>query len=162
MYFYQIKCCFQYSKRLHEQKNITTINSVTNTWSIQQTPMFHGCTITNKQNVEPWKLSTSWGHTKVLFTCCLHLNYWNCFANPLFYYVIYHFLFMQPFWVLKTAFNLVKIQLLFRIIPLIHWSVMFCRPSFNRFWGLKYIPRLFSEYMLTFRVEEPMKICVTN
>ena len=44
--------------------------SVTNTWSIQQTPMFHGCTITNKQNVEPWKLSTSWGHTKVLFTCC--------------------------------------------------------------------------------------------
>jgi hypothetical protein len=22
---------------------------------------------TNKQNVEPWKLSTSWGHTKVLF-----------------------------------------------------------------------------------------------
>ena len=25
-----------------------------------------------------------------------------------------------------------------------------------------YIPRLFSEYMLTFRVEEPMKICVTN
>jgi hypothetical protein len=32
----------------------------------------------------------------------------------------------------------------------------------NRFWGLKYIPRLFSEYILTFRVEEPMKICVTN
>jgi hypothetical protein len=32
---------------------------------------------------------------------------------------------------------------------------MFCRPCFNRFWGLKYIPRLFSEYMLTFRVEEP-------
>jgi hypothetical protein len=25
-----------------------------------------------------------------------------------------------------------------------------------------YIPRLFSEYMLTFRVELPMKICVTN
>jgi hypothetical protein len=42
------------------------------------------------------------------------------------------------------------------------WSVMFCRPCFNRFWRLKYIPRLFSEYMLTFRVEEPMKICVTN
>jgi hypothetical protein len=32
----------------------------------------------------------------------------------------------------------------------------------NTSWGLKYIPRLFSEYMLTFRVEEPMKICVTN
>ena len=39
---------------------------------------------------------------------------------------------------------------------------MFCRPCFNRFWGLKYIPHLFSEYMLTFTVEEPMKICVTN
>jgi hypothetical protein len=24
----------------------------------------------HKQNIEPWKLSTSWGHTKVLFTCC--------------------------------------------------------------------------------------------
>ena len=37
------------------------------------------------------------------------------------------------------------------------------------FWGPNegdrkrtYISRLFSEYMLTFRVEEPMKICVTN
>jgi hypothetical protein len=58
--------------------------------------------------------------------------------------------------------TLVKIHLLFRIIPLIQWSVMFCRPCFNRFWGLKYISRLFSEYMLTFRVEESMKICVTN
>jgi hypothetical protein len=44
--------------------------NVTNTWLIQQTPMFHGCTITHKQNVD----------------------------------------------------------LLFRIIPLIQWSVMFCRP----------------------------------
>jgi hypothetical protein len=34
--------------------------------------------------------------------------------------------------------------------------------DFNIFWGLKYIPRLFSEYMLTFRAVEPMKICVTN
>ena len=51
-------------------KHITTVNSVTNTWSIQQTPVFYGCTITNKQNFEPWKLSTSWGHTRVLFTCC--------------------------------------------------------------------------------------------
>jgi hypothetical protein len=25
-----------------------------------------------------------------------------------------------------------------------------------------HIPRLFSEYMLTFRVEEPMKMCITN
>jgi hypothetical protein len=39
---------------------------------------------------------------------------------------------------------------------------MFCRPCFNRCWGLKYIPRLFSEYMLTFRVEEPMKIRVLD
>jgi hypothetical protein len=53
-------------------------------------------------------------------------------------------------------FNLVKIRLLFRIIPLIQWSVMFCHPCFNRLWVLKYIPRLFSEYMLTFRVEEPL------
>jgi hypothetical protein len=45
--------------------NIITVISVTNTWSIQQTPMFHGCTITNKQNFEPWKLSTSWGHTYI-------------------------------------------------------------------------------------------------
>ena len=47
-------------------------------------------------------------------------------------------------------------------VGVIQCSIMFCRPRFNRFWGLKYIPRLFSEYMLTFRIEEPMKICVTN
>ena len=63
---------------------------------------------------------------------------------------------------IKTAFNLVKIHLLSRIISLIQWSLMFCRPCFNRFGGLKYIPRLFSEYMLKFRAEEPMKICVTK
>ena len=63
---------------------------------------------------------------------------------------------------IKTVFNLIKIHLLSCIMPLIQWSVMFCRPCFYRFWGLKYIPRLFSEYMLTFRVEEPMKICVIN
>jgi hypothetical protein len=51
---------------------------------------------------------------------------------------------------IKTAFNLVKIHLLFRIIPLIQWSVMFYRPCFNRFWGMKYIPRLFSEYYMLF------------
>jgi hypothetical protein len=36
--------------------------------------------------------------------------------------------------------------------------------SFCLLGGLKYIalPRLFCEYMLTFRVEEPMKICVIN
>ena len=63
---------------------------------------------------------------------------------------------------IKTAFNLVKIHLLFCIIPLIQWSIMFCHPCFNLFWGLKYILRLFSEYMQTFRAEEPMKTCVTN
>jgi hypothetical protein len=47
------------------KKNITTVNSVTNTWSIQQTPIFHCCTITNKQNIEPWKLSTSWGRLRI-------------------------------------------------------------------------------------------------
>ena len=46
MYFFLIKCCL-YTQNDYEQKNITTDNSVTNTRSIQQTPMFHGCTITN-------------------------------------------------------------------------------------------------------------------
>ena len=50
-------------------KKILQRLTVTNTWSIQHIPMFQGCTIANKQNVEPWKLSTSWGHTKV----CLHV-----------------------------------------------------------------------------------------
>jgi hypothetical protein len=59
--------CSKFYKLYKYNINIITVNSVTNTWSIQQTHMFHGCTITNKQNVEPWKLSTSWGHTKVLF-----------------------------------------------------------------------------------------------
>jgi hypothetical protein len=48
---------------------------ITNTWSIQQTLIFHGCTITNKQKVEPWKLSTSWGHTKVLFLTIVFFKY---------------------------------------------------------------------------------------
>ena len=61
------KCIFT---KLNAVYILTTVNSVTNTWSIQQTPTFHGCAITNKQNIEPWKFSTSWGHTKVLFTCC--------------------------------------------------------------------------------------------
>ena len=37
MYFTKLMQ-FAYSKRLYEKKNITTDNSVTNTWSIQQTP----------------------------------------------------------------------------------------------------------------------------
>ena len=48
---------------------------------------------------------------------------------------------------IKTAFKLVKIHLLFRIMPLIQWSVMFCRPCFKRFWGLKiYTPSVFRIY----------------
>jgi hypothetical protein len=62
---------------------------------------------------------------------------------------------------LRTAFNSEKIYLLFRIIILIQWSIIFCRPCCHRFMRLKYIPRLFSEYMLTFMAERPMKICVT-
>ena len=64
---------------------------------------------------------------------------------------------------LKTAFNLVKIHLLFRIVILIQWSVnisVFVNHVVIVFWGPNegdrkrtYIPRLFSEYMLTFRVE---------
>ena len=68
--FNKLNAVFYTQNGCMNNKNITTVNSVTNTWSIQQTPMFHGCTITNKQNVEPWKLSTSWSHTMVLFTCC--------------------------------------------------------------------------------------------
>ena len=73
---------------------------------------------------------------------------------------------------LKTAFNLVKIHLLFRIMILIQWSVnisIFVNHVVIVFWGPNegdqkrtYIPRLFSEYMLTFRVEEPVKMCVAN
>ena len=64
---------------------------------------------------------------------------------------------------LKTAFNLVKIHLLFRIMILIQWSVnisVYVHHVVIVFWGPNegdrkrtYIPRLFSEYMLTFRVE---------
>jgi hypothetical protein len=68
--FNKLNAVFYTQNGCMNNKNITTVNSVTNTWSIQQTPMFHGCTITNKQNVEPWKLSTSWSHTMVLFTFC--------------------------------------------------------------------------------------------
>jgi hypothetical protein len=63
---------------------------------------------------------------------------------------------------LKTGFNLVKIHLLFRIILLFQQSVIFCRPCCYRFRRMKYTPRLFSEYMLTFMVERPMQICVAN
>jgi hypothetical protein len=33
---------------------------------------------------------------------------------------------------------------------------------FCRFWEIEIIPCLFSEYILTFMVEEPMTICVIN
>ena len=65
---------------------------------------------------------------------------------------------------IKTAFNLVKIHLLLCII-LIQWGVIisiFVGHVVIVFGRLKYIPCLFSEYILTFMVEEPMKICVTN
>jgi hypothetical protein len=57
MYFYQIKCCFYTQNGCMNKKNITTVNSVTNTWSIQQTPMFHGCTITNKPSYFMYRVS---------------------------------------------------------------------------------------------------------
>ena len=58
-----------------DYKTLTTVNSVTNTRTIQQTPMFHGCTITNLNitinkwkcvKFPPLKLSRSRGHTKFL------------------------------------------------------------------------------------------------
>ena len=50
--FTKLNAVFILKNGCMNKKNITTVNSVTNrnTWSIQQTPMFHGCTITNKQN----------------------------------------------------------------------------------------------------------------
>ena len=62
---------------------------------------------------------------------------------------------------IKTAFNIVKIHL-FRIMLLIQWSVFFFVVHVTVFGRLKYILRLFSEYMLTFMVEEPMKMCVAS
>ena len=61
---------------------------------------------------------------------------------------------------IKTAFNLVKRPLLFHAI-VIQWSAIiyiFVGHVVIVFGRLKYIPRLFSEYMVTFMVEEPMKI----
>ena len=47
----------------------------------------------------------------------------------------------------KNSFNLVKIHLLFRIMPLIQWSVIFCRPFFHRFGGTNiYTPSVFRIY----------------
>ena len=39
-----------------DYNTLTTVNSVTNTRTIQQTPMFHGCTITNLNiTINKWK-----------------------------------------------------------------------------------------------------------
>ena len=65
---------------------------------------------------------------------------------------------------IKTAFNLVKRPLLFHAI-VIQWSAIiyiFVGHVVIVFGGLKYIPRLFPEYMVTFVVEEPMKIWNLN
>jgi hypothetical protein len=79
---------------------------------------------------------------KVLFICYgTAVNIGVCWIDQVFVTELTVVIFFVHAAVLsiKTAFNLVKIHLLFRIIPLIQWSVMFCRPCFNRFWGLKYI-----------------------
>jgi hypothetical protein len=114
--------------------------------------------------VWPHDVESFQGSTFCLFVMEQPWNIGVCWIDQLFVTELTVVIFVVHAAVLsiKTAFNLIKIHLLFRIIPSIQWSVMFCRPCFNRFWGLKYIPRLFSEYMLTIRVEEPMKICVTN
>ena len=45
---------------------------------------------------------------------------------------------------IKTAFNLVKIHLFFRIMLLIQWSVIFCRPCCYCFWETEiYTPFVF-------------------
>ena len=65
MYFYQIKYCF------YTQNGCMNKNILQRLIPSQIPDRFSKllCSITNKQNVEPWKLSKSWGHTKVLFTC---------------------------------------------------------------------------------------------
>ena len=45
--FYQIKCCLYTQDGGMNKKYITKINCATNARSIQQTPIFHGCTLTN-------------------------------------------------------------------------------------------------------------------
>ena len=48
---------------------------------------------------------------------------------------------------IKTAFNFVKIHLLFRMMPLIQWGVMFCRPCLHHFWEIEiYTPSVFRIY----------------
>jgi hypothetical protein len=72
---------------------------------------FQGSTFCLFVMVQPWNIGVYWIDqvfvtelTVVIFFCsCSRFEY-------------------------KKAFNLVKIHLLFRIIPLIQWSVMFCRP----------------------------------
>ena len=54
-------------------KNITTDNSVTNTWSIQQTPIFHGCTITRwTSQFKMLSLENFWRHGATP-RFCLHV-----------------------------------------------------------------------------------------
>jgi hypothetical protein len=50
MYFYQIEfCCYTQNGSMNKL-NTTTVNFATKTRSIQQTPLFHDCTITNFNN----------------------------------------------------------------------------------------------------------------
>ena len=117
--------------------------------------------------VTPWlyKFSTPKFNTFLLVYCDVQVCYstavehsggTNC-CNLIFFHV--------AVLSIKTAFDLERINLLFRIILLIQWSVIisiFVGHVVIVFGRLKYIPRFFSEHMLPFIVEEPMKICVAN
>ena len=94
----------------------------------------------------PHDVESFQGSTYCLFVMVQPWNIGVCWIDKVFVteLTVVIFFFHAAVLSIKTAFNLVKIHLSFRIIPLIQWSVMFCRPCFNRFWGL------FSEYYMLF------------
>jgi hypothetical protein len=127
--------------------------------------------------VWPHDVDSFQGSTFCLFVMVQPWNIGVCWIDEVFVteLTVVIFFFHAAVLSIKTAFNLVKIHLLFRIIPLIlratgkissllltvlpswnkvitylltyllliQWRVMFCRPCFNRFRGLKYIPVCF-------------------
>jgi hypothetical protein len=74
--FAKLNAVFVLKTVVRTKKNITTDNSVTNTWSIQQTPIFHGCTITWwTSQFQALSFENFWCHgTTPKF--CLHVATW--------------------------------------------------------------------------------------
>ena len=92
MYFYQIEFCCNTQNGSMNNLNTTTVNFPTKTRSIQQTPLFHGCTITNF-DITKNKIK------------CVNLCAFNTFevtgAHKVFVYILLRFkllkLFHKPF-----------------------------------------------------------------